>query len=272
MKLSQQTIDVLRWCSHIQKDLLIEPGNRLRTISSNKATLLEANIRETFPARFAVRDFSRCLAFLDETTDVMFDDPTYLGLRNGRVLSKVPSSEEALVFKPPSTNIKISQFDESFFLHSDDVYELRRLKGDKVLIEFHASGPDDKIRIDHFEIGESGDPTPLRHTMEMVKTHFAKQRFRARFKLRNIKLVEGSYQLAFSAAGVCRFNWLHGDAVVWIAIEAAHSYFGEPPPLKPTIEPTPTTKNTSGLVQFIDGVRRSSFNFRYIDRTGPFHG
>jgi hypothetical protein len=242
MKLSKQTIDLLHWCSRIQEDLLIEPGNRLRTISRNKATLLEGNVRETFPTRFAVQGFTRCLAYIDETTEISFDDPTYIGLRNGRILTKVPSVDEVLVFKPPSKSIAISKYDESFFLHSDDVYELRRLKGDKTVVEFHASDPRDKIRIDYFEVGEAGDPPPIRHTMETVKPQFARQQFRARFKLPNLKLFEGSYQLAFSAAGCSKFTWLHGNVLVWIAIEAAHSYFGEPPP-KPQIEPMQTPKD-----------------------------
>ncbi len=229
MKLSKQTIDLLHWCSRIEEDLLIEPGNRLRTISRNKATLLEGYVRETFPTRFAVQNFTRCLPCIYETTEISFDDPSYMGLRNGRILTKAPSADERLIFRPPSKNITFSKYNESFFLHSDDVYELRRLKGDKTVVEFHASDPGAPIQIDYFDVGKADDPPPIRHTMETIKPQFARQQFRARIKLRNLTILDGSYQLELAAAGFAKFTWLHGDVALWIATEASHSQFANSP-------------------------------------------
>lgn len=225
MKVSKQTIDLLHWCSRIQEDLFIEAGSRLRTISQNKAILFEANVREVFPRSFPVRKLTRCLPYINESTEISFDDPSYMELRNGRILTKVPSVDERLILKPPSKTIGISAYNESFFIHSDDVYELRRLKCDRTVVEFHAAGPGSRIQIDYFDVGEADDPAPIRHSMDTMKSQFARQTFRARLKLSNLSIAEGSYQLDLAAVGVAKFTWLTGDATVWIAIEASHSQF-----------------------------------------------
>jgi len=221
MKLSKQTIAVLQWCSTIQDSLLIEAGNRVRTISSNKAILFDATVAETFPKRVAIFSISRVLPFIDDSTEISFESPTHIELRNGRTLTRAPLVDEKLILTPPSKNIRITEYEESLFLHSDDIYEIRRLKGDHTVVEFHASAKDEHILLDYRDKEEGS----LIHTMEMIKPQKAKRKFRARFKLSNLKLWEGSFELEIASAGVARFSWLNGNVILWIAIEAAHSHF-----------------------------------------------
>ena len=227
MKLSRQTIDILHWCSTIQKDLVIQPGNRVRTISISKSTLLEATVAETFPSTCALHSISRMLDYINDATDISFSNPTYLELRNGRTLTRVPKVSERLVIGPPAKGINIQNFEESFFLHSDDAYELRCLSGKDTVVEVYASKQGDNIRIDHFE--KSLDKTcpvePLIHTMELVKPQRSNQQFRCRFKLPDLNLWQGSYQVDISSAGVGKFSWLNSDVVVYIALQAQHSSF-----------------------------------------------
>ncbi len=237
VKLSKQTIAILQWCSAIQEDLLLESGNRIRTISSNKAILFDSTVAETFPKRIALRRISRALSYIDESTEISFENPTHLELQNGRTLTRVSLVDEKLVFSPPSKNIRITDFDESIFLHSDDVYEIRRLKGEDTVVEFHSSGNGEQILMDYFD-KEEGAPI---HTMKMVKPQNGRREFRARLKVSNLKLWEGSYQLDIASAGVARFSWLNGNVVLWVAIEAAHSHFS-------AVTPTVTTAASVAVV------------------------
>jgi hypothetical protein len=221
MKLSKQTIAVLQWCSTIQDSLLIEVGNRIRTISSNKAILFDATVTETFPKRVAIFSISRVLPFIDDSTEISFESPTHIELRNGRTLTRAPLVDEKLVLSPPSKNIRITDYEESLFLHSDDTYEIRRMKGEHTVLEFHASAKGEKILLDYRDKEEGS----LVHTMEMMKPQKAKRQFRARLNLSNLKLSEGSFELDIASAGVARFSWLNGNVILWVAIEAAHSHF-----------------------------------------------
>ena len=52
MKLSENTVEVLKNFSSINQGLVVKPGKVLRTISANKAILAEAHIDEEFKTEF----------------------------------------------------------------------------------------------------------------------------------------------------------------------------------------------------------------------------
>ena len=66
MKLSENTITILKNFSGINQSILVKKGNKLRTISIAKNILSEAEISENFPRDFAIYDlnqFLNCLLY-----------------------------------------------------------------------------------------------------------------------------------------------------------------------------------------------------------------
>ena len=66
MKLSDNTLTVLKNFAGINNSILVKEGNRLRTISVAKNILAEADIKEDFPRDFAIYDlnqFLNCLLY-----------------------------------------------------------------------------------------------------------------------------------------------------------------------------------------------------------------
>ena len=66
MKLSENTLNVLKNFASINQGILVKPGKSLRTISSNKAILAEASVDEDFPTEFGIYDLiiRYCLVFV----------------------------------------------------------------------------------------------------------------------------------------------------------------------------------------------------------------
>jgi len=62
MKLSEDTINVLKNFSTINQSLQVKPGNVLKTISPLKTVFVEATVTETFPKEAAVYDLNKLLA------------------------------------------------------------------------------------------------------------------------------------------------------------------------------------------------------------------
>jgi len=62
MKLSEDTINVLKNFSAINQSLQVKPGNTLKTISPLKTVFVEATVTETFPREVAVYDLNKLLA------------------------------------------------------------------------------------------------------------------------------------------------------------------------------------------------------------------
>ena len=56
MKISKQTIDVLRNFSMVNSSILISPGKELKTVSDMKTLLARASVVEDFPTEFAIYD------------------------------------------------------------------------------------------------------------------------------------------------------------------------------------------------------------------------
>jgi hypothetical protein len=53
MKLSKETISILKNFSEINGAIEFKPGNKLRTVHPRKIVLAEANVTEKFPVDFA---------------------------------------------------------------------------------------------------------------------------------------------------------------------------------------------------------------------------
>ena len=54
MKLDNDTLQVLKNFSAINKNIMFKPGNVIRTISSTKSVLAKATIKQDFEKGFAV--------------------------------------------------------------------------------------------------------------------------------------------------------------------------------------------------------------------------
>ena len=61
MKLSDNTLTILKNFAGINNSILVKEGNKLRTISVAKNILAEADITEEFPRDFAIYDLNQFL-------------------------------------------------------------------------------------------------------------------------------------------------------------------------------------------------------------------
>jgi len=62
MKLSSDTLNVLKNFSTINGNILVKKGSKLSTISASKSVLAQANIKDNFPKDFCVYDLNQFLS------------------------------------------------------------------------------------------------------------------------------------------------------------------------------------------------------------------
>ena len=86
MKLSDQTLTVLKNFAGINNSILVKQGTQLRTISVAKNILAEAAIDEDFPRDFAIYDLNQFLngLSLHQDPEMDFKEETYLTIREGK--------------------------------------------------------------------------------------------------------------------------------------------------------------------------------------------
>lgn len=226
MKLSDNTVNVLKNFSGINQSLQFKSGNVLKTISPLKTIFAEATITENFPKEFALYDLNKLLAKVSLYKDPVLDftdDRVVIATENKKRSDYIKYCAPKLIVSPPEKNISLGEADCSFVLSQDDLEWMRKSAGisgspnfifesDGATINFIATDvADDSADQSKIEIG-AGD---------------AKTTFSVVMKVENFKLIEGSYDVSVSKKGLSRFKHKTLDITYYIAIEAAKSTFGE---------------------------------------------
>ena len=90
MKISEETIDVLKNFSTINQNLLIKQGNVLTTMSSMKNIMAKATVKEDFPQEVAIYDLNEFLSAISIFQKPEFD---FLHPHLGNLLQPISSRD-----------------------------------------------------------------------------------------------------------------------------------------------------------------------------------
>ena len=111
MKLSDNTLTLLKNFAGINQSILVKQGNKLRTISIAKNILAEAEITEEFPREFAVYDLNQFLngLSLHQDPDLDFTENSYITIREGKRRVKYFYADPNVIISPPEKEIKLPE-------------------------------------------------------------------------------------------------------------------------------------------------------------------
>ena len=120
MKLSENTIALLKNFASINSSILVKKGNRLRTISVAGNILAEADITEEFDREFAIYDLNQFLngLGLHQDPDLDFSQDSYITIREGKRRVKYFFADPNVIVSPPDKEIKLPSRDVCFQLES----------------------------------------------------------------------------------------------------------------------------------------------------------
>jgi hypothetical protein len=225
MKLSDDTVQVLKNFSGINQSLQFKSGNTLKTISPLKTIFVEANVSENFPKEFALYDLNKLLAkvSLYKEAHLSFDDDKVnISTENKKKSDFIKYCSPKIIIVPPEKAITLGDPDCTFSISQEDLEWMKRSAGisgspnfvfesDGETIHFIATDvKDDSADVSKIEIG-AGDGT----------------KFRVVMKVENFKLMEGSYDVSIAKKGLSCFKHKSVPVTYYVAIEAANSTFGE---------------------------------------------
>ena len=225
MKLSDNTVQVLKNFSSINQSLQFKEGNTLKTISPLKTIFVEATVNESFPKEFALFDLNKLLAkvSLYKEAELGFeDDKLTINTENKKKSDYIKYCSPKVIVVPPEKQINFGDPDCSFTLSQEDLDWMRKSAGisgspnfifesDGATINFIATDvADDSADQSKIEIGTSDG-----------------SKFRVVMKVENFKLLDGSYDVSIAKKGLAQFKHKSIAITYYIAIEAANSSFGE---------------------------------------------
>ena len=224
MKLSNETLTVLKNFAGINSGIEFKKGNKIATISSTKTVLAKATMTDDFPQDFCIYDLNQFLSVhsLGKDTELDFDSNNVV-FKSGRSKTKYRMTAKTMIVSAPEKELTLPSIDGSFKLKDEDLAQV--LKNAAVLgspnVAFESDGS--KISVTCFNAKDDSAHT---NTIEIGTTDNDKQ-FKAVFLVENFKMIPGTYDVQVSSKGLASFANEKGDLQYWIAIEAKESKFGE---------------------------------------------
>ena len=216
MKLSDNTLILLKNFAGINQSILVKQGNKLRTISIAKNILAEAEITEEFPREFAVYDLNQFLngLSLHQDPDLDFTEDSYITIREGKRRVKYFYADPNVIISPPEKEIKLPSEDVCFQLETGSLEKLVKAAGVYQLPDISAIGDAGVIRL---VVRDKKNDTSNEYSIVVGETD---EQFTFNFKVENIsKIVSGAYNVVVSRKLLSQFTNTKHNLSYWIALE-----------------------------------------------------
>ena len=215
MKLSEKTLTVLKNFAGINNSILVKEGNQLRTISVAKNILAEANIDEEFPRQFGVYDLNQFLngLSLHQDPDLDFTEESYLNIREGKRRVKYFYADPQVIISPPDKQITLPTEDVHFQLESTSLDKLLKAAAVYQLPDLSAVGGDGVVKL---VVRDKKNDTSNEYSIVVGETDKV---FSFNFKVENIKIIPGAYDVVVSSKLLSRFNNSNLNLTYYIALE-----------------------------------------------------
>ena len=228
MKLSNETVTVLKNFSTINQNLVINSGNSISTMSAMKNIVAKAEVSENFPRDFAIYDLNEFLASLS-----LFDKPNLDFKEDFVVVTEDGSTNKTLkywysdpsVVTTPSKKVIMPSCEVSFSLSSNILSDIQKAPPvigvpDMVLTNGQIFRAD-------FKVTDKKNDTANAYSISFDTNSDDKDvNYSFWFKVENLKLLPATYDVKVSSKNISHFKNTNVDIEYWIALEPESKYNG----------------------------------------------
>jgi hypothetical protein len=220
MKLSDNALAILKNFAGINNSILVKKGNKLRTISVAKNILAEAEIKEEFPRDFAIYDLNQFLngLSLHHDPDLDFQQDSYLSIKEGKRRVKYFFADPAVIVAPPEKEIQLPTQDVCFQMDSVTLEKLVKAAAVYQLPDLSAIGEAGVIKL---VVRDKKNDTSNEYAIVVGETD---QEFSFNFKVENIKIIPGAYDVVVSSKLLSQFTNKQHNLTYYIALEPDSSF------------------------------------------------
>ena len=215
MKLSDSTLSLLKNFSTINQSILFKQGTKLRTISVMKNILAEATVSEELPKDFGIYDLGQFLngLSLHNNPELDFEADNYVVIKEGRSRSKYFFADPTVIITPPEKSITLPSEDVSFELSTDQLDKLLKAAAIYQLPDLAVLGGDGVVKV---VVRDKKNDTSNDFSITVGETDAT---FSFNFKVENIKILPGTYDVVVSRKLLSKFTNKDCDLTYYIALE-----------------------------------------------------
>jgi len=215
MKLSESTLSVLKNFSTINQSILFKQGRKLRTISVMKNILAEATIDEELPKDFGIYDLNQFLngMGLHQSPELDFGNDSYVVIKEGKMRTKYFFADANVIITPPDKPLELPSEDVTFDLSTDQLDKLLKAAAVYQLPDLSAVGENGVVKL---VVRDKKNDTSNDFAITVGETEST---FSFNFKVENIKILPGTYDVVVSQKLLSRFTSKNHDLTYYIALE-----------------------------------------------------
>ena len=215
MKLSDKTLTLLKNFSSINQSILFKEGNSLRTISVMKNILAEATIEEELPKDFGIYDLNQFLNGLNlhNNAELDFQNDGYVVIKEGKSRSKYFFADPNVIITPPEKDIVLPSEDVCFLLDTKELDKLLKAAAVYQLPDLSVVGEAGVVKL---VVRDKKNDTSNDFSVVVGETD---EVFSFNFKVENLKILNGSYEVVISQKLLSRFVNKSYDVKYYIALE-----------------------------------------------------
>jgi len=219
MKLSKQTLAVLKNYATINGHLLIKQGTKLETISAQKNVMSSVSVTESFPSEFGIYDLNEFLGALSlfEDPELEFSDKSVMISQGGNSIRYYAAASENLT-APPAKEIQLPSEDVSFRLTTDTFGMIQKTASVLRSADVSVVGDGETLKI---VVSDKKNSTSNAFESVIGTTD---KTFKANLKVDNLKMIPGEYDVTISAKRISKFKAPNTDLQYFVAVEADSTF------------------------------------------------
>jgi len=222
MKISTQTLNVLKNFSSINSSIVVKSGTKIRTISPVKNILAEYICSEEFEQDFALYDLNEFLGGLTlfKDPEFVFDNTSYVTIKSGRSKVKYFFSDPSLITVAPDKDIVMGGELVEFELSEEVLSSLLKASSVYQLSDLSLIGNDGEINL---VVRNKDNDTSNNFSAKVGETD---KEFTFNFKIENIKIIPDVYKVLVSSTNISKFTSSKYNLTYWIALEPDSTFGG----------------------------------------------
>jgi len=221
MKLTSKTFSIMKNFSSINQSLYVFPGNRIKTVSETKTAIAEAEVQEMFPREFGIYDLNQFLGIVSllEEPDIDFDTTNCtISGQNGAKSEYFYADKNTFRIVPSLEAFKLPDEYVSFSVTDKVIKGVMQAANVLQLPEIAIVGDGETISI---KAVNSKNKTTNTFCYDVGKTT---KTFNSIFKVENLKIMLGSYDVTLSKQKMAQFTSLDRNLTYTIVNEVSSTF------------------------------------------------
>jgi hypothetical protein len=221
IKLSTQTLDILKNFSGINSNIVVKAGEPLSTISEAKNIMAIAQIQESFQTGFGIYDLNEFISMfsLMQDPELEFSNDSVL-FKSGRTRASYRFADESIL-TTPKNKINMPSADLTVSITSDVLGQVRKAAGVLGHTTMSIRGDSGTVTLSVVDPKNSAANT---FSVVLDEDNSQKGSFDLQFLIANLKLLQGDYDVNISSKLISHWKHTGQDVQYYIALENTSTF------------------------------------------------